>query len=263
MEKITSRDGTEIAFDQLGTGPPVILVAGASCDRTVDAPIAEGLAQQFTVLNYDRRGRGDSGDTPPYAVAREVEDIAALLDAAGGRAIVIGLSSGAALAAEAAAAGLPIERLVMWEPPFAIDPAAVERARGYRERLTELLAEGRRADALAHFMTFVGLPPEAVEGVKQSPYWEVGVGLAGTLGYDAAIMGDSTIPIERYRTIRVPSLVLAGSESPAFLRRAAELTAEAIPGARYQVLAGQDHNVAGEALAPAVAAFTNRSERYA
>lgn len=122
MEKIESRDGTTIGFDQLGHGPAVILVAGAACDRGVGAPIAGALAEHFTVLNYDRRGRGDSGDTPPYAVTREVEDLAALLDAAGGSASVLGLSSGAALAAEAAASGLPIDRLLMWEPPFSLDP---------------------------------------------------------------------------------------------------------------------------------------------
>jgi pimeloyl-ACP methyl ester carboxylesterase len=258
MEKITSKDGTTIAFDQLGEGPAIILVAGAACDRAVDGPIADGLAQHFTVLNYDRRGRGDSDDTPPYAVAREVEDIAALLDAAGGSASVLGLSSGAALAAEAAAGGLPIDRLVMWEPPFSTDPEHRRRAEQYRQRLTELLAGDRRDDALAHFMTFVGLPAEAIAGVQQSPYWQVGVGLAGTLAYDAAVMGDSTIPADRYRAIGVPTLVLAGSESPEFLRRAAMEVAAAIPGARHDVLAGQDHNVAGEAIAPVIAAFAGR-----
>jgi pimeloyl-ACP methyl ester carboxylesterase len=259
MEKITSTDGTTIAFDQLGEGPRLILVAGAACDRAVDAPIAEGLARHFTVLNYDRRGRGDSDDTPPYAVAREVEDIAALLDAAGGSAIVLGLSSGAALAAEAAASGLRIDRLVMWEPPFSTDPEQVRRAREYRDRLAALLAEDRRDDALAHFMTFVGLPADAIAGVRQSPYWQVGVGLAHTLGYDAAVMGDSTIPADRYGAIGVPTLVLAGSASPEFMRRAAVRAAAAIPGARHDVLAGQDHNVAGEVIAPVIAAFAGRA----
>jgi pimeloyl-ACP methyl ester carboxylesterase len=258
METITSKDGTTIAFDQLGAGPALILVAGASCDRAVDAPIADGLARHFTVLNYDRRGRGDSDDTPPYAVAREVEDIAALLDAAGGSATVLGLSSGAALAAEAAASGLPIHRLVMWEPPFTTDPAQTRRAIDYRERLTALLADDRRDDALAHFMTFVGVPAEAIQGMRQSPYWQAGVKLAPTLAYDAAIMGDSTIPVDRYRAIGVPTLVLAGSESPEFMRTAAERAAAAIPGARHDVLAGQDHNVAGEVIGAAAAAFAGR-----
>jgi pimeloyl-ACP methyl ester carboxylesterase len=255
MEQIQSKDSTTIAFDQLGEGPPVILVAGASVDRGVDAPIAEALTRHFTVLNYDRRGRGDSGDTPPYAVAREVEDLAALLDAAGGSAGVIGFSSGAALAAEAVASGLPIDWLVMWEPPFATDADGRRRAAEYADRLGELLAADRRGDALAHFMAFVGIPEQMVAGIQQSPYWQTGLRLAPTLAYDAAIMGDGSVPTARYQRIAVPTLVLSGSESPDQLRRAAVQAAEAIPGARHQELAGQDHNVAGDALAPVVAAF--------
>jgi pimeloyl-ACP methyl ester carboxylesterase len=142
--KIESKDGTVIAFDQIGEGRPIVLVAGASCDRAIDTPIAEALARNFTVLNYDRRGRGDSGDTPPYSVEREVDDIRALLEAAGGSATVLGLSSGAVLAAEAAASGLPIDRLIMWEPPFSIDPDGPRRAVEYSDRLTELLDADRR-----------------------------------------------------------------------------------------------------------------------
>jgi pimeloyl-ACP methyl ester carboxylesterase len=258
MEKIQSHDGTTIAFDQLGEGPAIILVAGAACDRGIGAPIAEALAAHFTVLNYDRRGRGDSGDTLPYAVAREVEDIAILLQAAGGSASLLGSSSGAALAAEAVASGLPVTRLVMWEPPFSTDPDGPRRARQYSDRLAELLAAGRRGDALAHFMTYVGVPAEAIAGVQQSPYWQVGCALAPTLAYDAAILGDATIPAGRYGRIGVPTLVLSGSESPAFMRQAAAQVAAAIPGARHDVLAGQDHNVAAESIAPVVAGFAVR-----
>lgn len=258
MEKIESKDGTVIAFDQLGAGPPIIVVAGASCDRAIDAPIAEALAQSFTVLNYDRRGRGDSGDTLPYAVAREVEDIQALLGAAGGTASVLGLSSGAALAAEAAASGLPIDSLIMWEPPFSVDSDGPRRAMEYSDRLAELLADDRRGDALAHFMKLVGIPDEMIAGIRQSPYWQAGLSLAHTLAYDDAIMGDSTIPAGRFGEIGASTLVLAGSESPAFLRQAAAKTAEAIPGAQVDVLEGQDHNVAGEAIAPVVAEFVRR-----
>ncbi len=141
MEKVQSKDGTTIAFDQLGEGAPLVLVAGASCDRSIDVPIAEALARHFTVLNYDRRGRGDSDDTLPYAVEREVEDIDVLLAAAGGSATLVGLSSGAALAAEAAAAGLAIDALVMWEPPFSLDPEDSKRAQKYTE---ELIPAARR-----------------------------------------------------------------------------------------------------------------------
>src|SRR4029453_16353686 len=170
--KIESKDGTVIAFDQIGEGLPIILVAGASCDRAIDPPIAEALARSFTVLNYDRRGRGDSADTPPYSVAREVEDLHALLEAAGGSASVLGLSSGAVLAAEATASGLPIDSLLMWEPPLSLDPEGPRRVSRAREgpggaahssgRLTELLSADRRDDALVHFMRQVGVPDEMI-----------------------------------------------------------------------------------------------------
>ncbi|MDO3703129.1 alpha/beta hydrolase [Micromonospora sp. C28SCA-DRY-2] len=258
MEKTTSTDGTTLAFDRSGVGPVLILVAGAACDRGVNAPIAQALARHFTVLNYDRRGRGDSADTPPYAVAREVEDIAALVAAAGMSPILLGFSSGAALAAEATASGLPVDRLIMWEPPFSTDPDGPRRAKEYADRLAELLAADRRDDALAHFMTHVGVPPQVVAGTRRSPYWQAGLRLAPTLAYDAAILADTTVPTARYAQIGVPTLVLSGAASPEFLRTAAEQAAGAIPGARHDVLPGQDHNVAGESLAPVVAAFAGR-----
>jgi pimeloyl-ACP methyl ester carboxylesterase len=255
MEKITSADGTTLAFDQLGEGPPLVLVAGASCDRSVDAPLATALAEHFTVLNYDRRGRGDSDDTLPFAVQREVEDLDVVLAAAGGSATVVGLSSGAALAAEAAASGLAIDALVMWEPPFSVDDDGVRAAKRYADDLTELLDAGHRGDALELFMRHVGLPDEMIAGIRQSPYWELGERIAPTLAYDAAVLGDTRIPVERYSSIDVPTLVLAGSASADVLRAAAVEVAAAIPGARHDVLDGQDHNVAGAALAPAVARF--------
>jgi pimeloyl-ACP methyl ester carboxylesterase len=255
MEKVQSEDGTTIAFDQVGEGPPLILVAGASCDRAIDASIADGLARHFTVLNYDRRGRGDSGDTLPFAVEREVEDLDVLLAAAGGTATVVGLSSGAALAAEATASGLPIDALILWEPPFSVDADGVRRAVEYTDKLTELLAEDRRGDALAHFMRHVGLSDEMIAGMRRSPFWQLGESLAPTLAYDAAVMGDTSVPIERYGRIGVPTLVLAGSASPEFMREAAQQVAGAIPGARREVLEGQSHDVAPDVLAPAVARF--------
>jgi pimeloyl-ACP methyl ester carboxylesterase len=258
MEKVQSKDGTIIAFDQLGEGAALVLVAGASCDRSIDAPIAEELARHFTVLNYDRRGRGDSSDTLPFAVEREIEDIDVLLAAAGGSATVVGLSSGAALAAEAAVAGLSIDGLVMWEPPFSTDSDGLRQAKEYSDELTALLAADRRGDAVAHFMRRVGLPEEMIAGMRQSPYWKLGESLAPTLAYDAAVMGDNTIPADRFGRIAVPTLVLAGSESPEALRKAAAQVAATIPGARHEILDGQDHNVAGDALAPAVAAFSGR-----
>lgn len=159
MDTVVSKDGTTIAFDRVGSGAPLVLVAGAGCDRAISTPIAQALAPHFTVLNHDRRGRGDSGDTLPFAVARELEDIEALIADAGGSAALLGFSSGAALAAEAAVSGLPVSGLIMWEPPFRLDAEGPREARAYAARLDELLAAGRRGDAVAHFMTRVGLPP--------------------------------------------------------------------------------------------------------
>ncbi|WP_232664994.1 alpha/beta fold hydrolase [Pseudonocardia sp. TRM90224] len=255
MRTVLSQDGTTIAFDQIGAGPPLVLVAGASCDRGVDAPIAQGLAEHFTVLNYDRRGRGDSGNTLPFAVEREIEDIAALLDAAGGSAVVLGLSSGAALAAHAATAGLPISALVLWEPPFVLDPDSARETKEYTQQLHTLLAQGRYGDAVEHFMRRVGLPDEMIEGMRHSPYWALGERLAPTLAYDAAVMGDATVPTDLFATISAPTLLLAGSSSPAWMREAAQAVAGVIPGAQFDVLEGQDHNVAGDVLAPAVRDF--------
>ena len=235
-----------------------MVVSGASCDRAIDTPLATALAEHFTVLNYDRRGRGDSTDTLPFAVEREVEDIDALLAAAGGSAALVGLSSGAALAAEAALAGLPIDALVMWEPPFRVDAEGLQQAKDYTDDLTALLSEGRRGDALARFMRLVGLPEEMIAGMRHSPFWASGEALAPTLAYDNAALGDGSVPTERYRGIATPTLVLAGSASPAWLREAAIRTANAIPGARHDSLDGQDHNVAPDALTEAVVGFVGR-----
>lgn len=255
METVTSADGTTIAFDQIGNGTPLVLVAGASCDRRVDAAIAQGLAEHFTVLNYDRRGRGDSTDTAPYAVEREVEDLEVLLAAAGGTAVVVGLSSGGGLAAHAAASGLPISHLVMWEPPYRTDAEGQRAAREYTERLTALLAEGRRGDAVELFMGMVGLPPEMIAGMRHSPYWATGEALAPTLAYDAAVMGDGGIPDQTFARIATPTVVLAGGASPEWFRDSAKAAVAAIPGATCDVLAGQTHDVAPEVLATAVRDF--------
>jgi hypothetical protein len=263
METVTSADGTTIAFDQIGAGPPLVLVAGAACDRGADARIADGLAAHFTVLNYDRRGRGDSTDTPPYAKEREIEDLEILLAAAGGSAVVVGLSSGAVLGAHAAAARLPISHLVMWEPPFRLDAAAQRAAMEYAERTRALLADGRRGDALELFMTVVGLPAEAIAGIRQSPYWELGERLAPTLAYDAAVIGDGSIPGDRFAAITATTAVFTGGASPDWFRAAGKAAASAIPGATYGVLAGQTHDVAPDALAAAVHEFVGTPAAYA
>lgn len=265
MDKARSSDGTEIAFDRLGDGPPVILVSGASCARGVHAQLAELLATSFTVLNYDRRGRGDSGDTQPYAVEREIDDLAAVIDAAGGTAAdgtaaggpaaVFGNSSGAVLALRATAAGLPISRLALWEPPLMTDADAPRRQREYVTELTALLDAGRRGDAMALFMTLVGLPQEMIAGLRNAPMWPGMTAIAPTLAYDAAVMGDSTPPPDLASTVKVPALVLTGGASGPWADSMARALTSVLPDAGHTTLAGQDHNVAWDILAPALTEF--------
>ena len=255
MESVTSRDGTTIAFDRLGDGPPVVLVCGGSVDRMADAAIAQQLASDFTVLNYDRRGRGDSGDTPPYAIDREVEDIAAVIDAAGGSANLWGSSSGAVLAMIAAASGAPVTKLALWEPPFILDENARPPA-DQVEQYERMIAEGRRGDAAEYFMSkVVGMPPEFVADARTQPWWAAQEAIAHTLAYDARIMGDYSIPTETAGAVRAPTMVLAGGADMPFMRASAEVLADAIPDGEVRFLDGQGHNVDPTVLAPALKEF--------
>jgi pimeloyl-ACP methyl ester carboxylesterase len=255
VDTVTSKDGTSIAFDRLGNGPPVVLVCGGSVDRMADAGLAAALASDLTVYNFDRRGRGDSGDAPEYAVAREVEDIAAMIDAAGGSAHLYGTSSGAALAMEAAASGLPIRKLALWEPPYSVqgrpdlpdDTASVYR---------ELVAAGRRGDAVEYFMLkVVGMPEEFAAAARQAPWWKDQEAIAHTLAYDATVMGDYTIPTERARAVSVPTIILVGGASFGFMGETADALAELIPNAHRRTLEGQEHNVDPEVMAQALKQF--------
>jgi pimeloyl-ACP methyl ester carboxylesterase len=239
----------------MGDGPPVVLVSGGSTDRMANAGLAAALAPSFTVFNYDRRGRGPSGDTQPYAVAREVEDIAAIIDAAGGGAALYGTSSGAALALEAVASGVPATKLALWEPPYFVDPAArppLDTATTYRR----FVAEGRRGDAVEYFMAkVVGLPPEFVAFAKSQPWWAGQEAIAHTLAYDAEVMGDYGIPAERAAKIHVPTIILTGGASFPFFRETADALVRLIPGARSEVLEGQEHNVDPTVIAAALTPF--------
>ena len=255
MENVTSRDGTTIAFDRMGEGPPVILVTGGSVDRMSNAPLAQELASDFTVLNYDRRGRGPSGDTPPYAIAREIEDIEAMLEAAGGSANLYGTSSGAALALQATAAGLPVTKLALWEPPYIID----ENARPPKDQVEQyetMVAEGRRGDAAEYFMTkVVGMPPEFAAQARNEPWWPSQEALAHTLAYDARIMGDYSVPTDQAASVKVPAIVIAGGADMPFMRETAQALAEAIPDGQVRLLDGQGHNVDPTILAPVLKEF--------
>ena len=262
MPTVTSKDGTPIAYEKSGAGPAVILVDGALCYRDFGPmrPLAELLAPHFTVFAYDRRGRGESGDTTPFAPDREVEDIAALVGEAGGQACVFGTSSGAVLALEAAnQLGDKVTKLAMYEPPLSVSREAVERFMAYRTHIGELLADGKRGDTAEAFMRLVGNPEEAIAGMRQSPMWPMFEAVAPTLAYDAAVMGDSSIPVRTASAVSTPALVMAGGASPEFMQQAAREVAEATPHARYQTLEGQTHAVAVEVLAPVlVEFFTNR-----
>jgi pimeloyl-ACP methyl ester carboxylesterase len=255
-----SADGTPIAFDRLGDGQPVIMVGGILCDRAMTRPLAEELAKHFTVINYDRRGRGDSGDTAPYAIEREMEDIGALITEAGGMASVYSHSSGAGLALHAAAHGLPIAKLVLHEPPYAPDVEEERRiAREFAANLKPMLAQGRRGDAVELVMrTIMEMPPEIASQMRSEPSWASMEAMAPTIAYDSEIMGDSrggTIPIDLVSAVTTPALVLSGGASPAWMIDIARQIADTMPNGRHRVLEGQEHVVPPEILVPVLTEF--------
>ena len=251
MRTVTSKDGTSIAFDQSGQGPALVLVAPAFGTRADEASLAAALAPSFTVFAYDRRGRGESGDTAPYAVEREVEDLDAIIDAAGGSAHVFGHSSGAVLALDAA-------RVL----PPKITKLALE---DFAAHLSELVAAGRRGDAVAYWQTQLGIPAEAIAHLRQSPLWAGLEALAPTLPYDASIMGDTQrgapLPLRKWASVSVPTLVLDGTtmmgreDLHAFMRHGADELARILPRAQRRTLEGQDHGPADAALVPALKEF--------
>ena len=255
LQRVTSVDGTSIAIERQGDGPPVVLVCGGSVDRGANAGVAAILAADFSVLNFDRRGRGDSGDTLPYAIEREIEDIEAVIAAAGGSAGLWGSSSGAALALLATAAGASVTKLALWEPPYIIDPAARPPA-DQIEQYETMVAEGRRGDAAEYFIgKVVGMPPEFVAYAKSQPWWAGQEALAHTLAYDARIMGDYSVPVETAAKVTVPTLVLDGSASMPFMASGTDALASALPNATRRTLADQRHDVDPAVLTPVLAEF--------
>ncbi|MER6285640.1 alpha/beta fold hydrolase [Streptomyces sviceus] len=255
-KKTLSRDGTPIAYARTGQGPAVILVSGAMSTGGTVAPLAVPLSERFDVLVYDRRGRGASGDTAPYAVAREVEDLAALIETAGGEASLCGVSSGGALVLEAAASGLPVRRVAVYETPFAdfLDGGAEGNAE-YTRSLDAALAEGRRGDAVELFLRMTGMGEEMIQGARQSPMWPGMESVAPTLAYDNAVMAGGLVPRERLASITVPVLAVAGGASPEWMREGTRAVAEAAPKGSYRVLENQTHMVDPTALAPVLTEF--------
>ncbi|MEU5368651.1 alpha/beta fold hydrolase [Streptomyces sp. NPDC005951] len=244
---VVSADGTEIAYERSGSGPAVVLVASALADRADTAKLAALLAEDFTVVNYDRRGRGASGDAETYAVAREVEDIAALVDQVGGSASLFGSSSGAVLALRAAVAGVKVDRLALYEPPFVTAEGDPGPPVDLAEQITVRLAENRDGDAVRFFMTKVqGMPGIAVFFMRLMPkMWAGLVSLARTLPYDIAVMGDTQqgrpLAAEEWSGVEVPTRVLTGGKSPAAFGRAARALAEILPQADHRTLPGLNH----------------------
>ena len=267
MNKVVSKDGTEIAYEKTGHGFPLILVGGALSERSASVPLAPLLAPHFTVFAFDRRGRGDSGDTAPYAVGREIEDIQALIGEAGGSAFVFGHSSGSVLSLEAAASGLAIPKLAMYEPPFMVDSSRPPLPKDYREHLGELLTSGRRGDAVEYFMTIaVGVPPAAVAQMRHSPPWAKMESVAHTLPYDQAIMDRATeggvLPAARWAKATMPLLVFDGGASPAWMRHAVEALVGILPSGKRRTLEGQTHRIDPALVAPLLVEFFGQNARH-
>ena len=260
-ERATSKDGTPIVFGRSGEGPPIILVGGALADRSAAAELAARLAPRLTTIAFDRRGRGDSGDTPPYAVERELEDIEALILAVGEPAFVLGHSSGAVLALESARTHPElIAKLALYEPPFIVDDSRSLLPADYVEHLGDLVSRGRRGDAVAFFLTRgVGVPAEIVVGMREQPFWSSFETMAHTLAYDGTIMGDtmggSPAPLRRWESVDVPTLVMDGGASPDWQRHAVRALLQVLPDARHVTLEGQDHGPDSEMLAPVLVDF--------
>jgi pimeloyl-ACP methyl ester carboxylesterase len=257
---VISRDGTKIAYDRLGSGPAVILVNGALSHRAASASLARLLAERFTAYSYDRRGRGDSGDTQPYAVEREIEDIEAVVDQAGGTAYLVGFSSGAALVLEAASMlGPKVRKLAVYEAPYDEAAGAADKWKRYQAEQAELLVAGHSRDAVLHHMKFAGVPDAAVAEMQASPAWAGMEALAATLPYDVAVVGnDRSVPVERAAKIRADALVIDGGASREimpFMRTSADRIAQAIPNAQRRTIEGQGHNVSAEAIAPVLIEF--------
>ncbi|MFB9906989.1 alpha/beta fold hydrolase [Allokutzneria oryzae] len=269
QETVRSADGTVIAFERRGNGPPLIYVGGATMTRKSDRDLPPLLAERFTVYSYDRRGRGDSGDPlPPGAparneeesAAREVEDIAALIAEAGGSAALYGMSSGAVLALEATTSGLPVTKLALYEAPFGEDSPEQRKAAGeYATKLIELLSAGRPGDAMALFIASTGTPSEMIDQMRSGPHWPAMEAVAPSLAYDSAVMRNvargGAVPTESLGSVTVPTLAMSGGDSPAFFGAAAQRIAEGVKNGVHLVLPGQTHFVDTAVLAPALIDF--------
>lgn len=263
MNTVTSKDGTRIAFDKTGDGPAIIIVNGAIQFRAFDptmAQIAEMLSKHFTVYNYDRRGRGDSGDTQPFSKVREIEDVQAMVEEAGGKAMILGFSSGSAIALDAAAVTPGITKIALYEPPFIVDDSRPGVGVDYVAHLNKLTAEGKRGEAVMYFMTqAVGIPAEYLVGMDQNPSWEVMLKVAHTIAYDGAFVADvmqgKPLPTDRWANVTVPTLVILGGASDKWFHNGTAALAKVLKNATHKTLEGQTHQVAPEAIAPVLVEY--------
>jgi len=255
-----SKDGTKVAYDKTGQGPSLIIVAGAFQDRMAMAAYAEPLSKHFTVYNYDRRGRGESGDNQPYTVEREIEDIDALIQEAGGSAFVFGGSSGGVLTLDAVAHGLNITKLAIYEPPFVVDDSRDPVPENIVDQLKDMIVSGRRGDAAETFMTKGSLmPADTVAGMRTQPFWPGVETVAHTLVYDATIMEGTMqgapLPSDRWKAVIIPTLVIYGGVGPAWSRNAAEALIEMLPHAERQTLEAEFHNLSPDVLTQVLEKF--------
>jgi pimeloyl-ACP methyl ester carboxylesterase len=259
-QKTRSADGTEIAFERVGEGPPLIIVGGAWNDRRSPADLAELLAPSFSVYTYDRRGRGDSGDTPPYAPEREIDDLEAVIEAAGGSAYLYGHSSGAELARQTTAGGISVTRLAMYEPPYIVDASRPPTPSDYVEHLDELARQDKGREIFEYFMTkAVGMPEEMVKPMLDTPMVEQMARIAHTVSYDARIMSSTQegkpLPLEWRDSVTVPTLVMVGAESPEWMHKGCRDLVRMLADVSFRMLEGQDHAVSPEALGPVLEDF--------
>lgn len=268
MQKLTSRDGTTIAFDQVGSGPPLVIVYGAFGYRAYPMvqELTRRLAQTFTVINYDRRGRGESTDTQPYAVHREIEDLTALIEHLGGNAAAFGFSSGAALALAAAAAGAPITALALYEPPFVVDHTGLVPPADLKARVEQYVAQGQRGKAVSTFMRrYMGVPVPVLALMHAFPVWPKLTGIAHTIPYDLACVdgnasGEPLRP-EQWAAATMPALVMYGDKSQTFFKHGAAAAARALPDGRELVLAGANHNMKPADVVPPITRFLTDTTR--
>jgi pimeloyl-ACP methyl ester carboxylesterase len=255
---VRSADGTTIAFDRNGDGPPLVVVLGAFNDRHSKPALVDQLAAHFTVYAYDRRGRGGSGDTAPYAIEREIEDLAAVIAAAGGSASVFGHSSGAVLSLLAAAHGVAIDRLALYDAPVTTSDSATPASTDLLERVSAEVAAGRPAEACKLFLgEVVGMPAEMIAMAEQSPHWDGMVAMARTLPYDLAL-GSMPVPAARLAAVRAPTLAIVGGGGAEWMAASARAGADAVPDGRHAVLEGQTHDEDPAVLAPVLVEFLAR-----